>query len=46
MSGKKMKENIKKEHFKRLRATLNSKLDAKDVFQVINSWEVPTVCYY
>ena len=37
-----MKENIRKEYFKRLRATLKSKLNAKHVSQAINSWVVPT----
>ena len=36
-------DNIRKEYFKRLRATLKSKLNAKHVFQVINTWLVPTV---
>ena len=40
-----MKENIRKEHFKRLRATLKSKLNAKHVFQAINAWMVPAVRY-
>ena len=35
-----MKENIRKEYFKRLRATLKSKLNAKHVFQAINTWVV------
>ena len=38
-------DNIRKEYFKRLRATLKSKLNAKHVFQVINTWLVPTVRY-
>ena len=38
-----MKKNIKKEYFKRLRATLKLKLNAKRVFQAINTWAVPTV---
>ena len=38
-------DNIRKEYFKRLRATLKSKLNAKYVFQVINTWLVPTVRY-
>ena len=42
---KEMKENIRKEHFKRLRATLKSKLNAKHVSQAINTWVVPTVRY-
>ena len=40
-----MKENIRKQYFKRLRATLKSKLHAKHVFQVINTWVVPTLQY-
>ena len=40
-----MKENIRKEYFKRLRATLKSKLNAKHVSQAINTWVVPTVRY-
>ena len=32
-----MKENIRKEYFKRLRATLKSKLNPKHVSQVINT---------
>ena len=40
-----MKENIRKESFKRLRATMKSKLNAKHVFQAINTWVVPTVRY-
>ena len=39
------KENIRKEYFKRLRATLKSKLNAKHVSQAINTWVVPTVRY-
>ena len=35
-----MKENIRKKYFKRLRATLKSKLNAKNVSQAINTWEV------
>ena len=38
-----MKENIRKECFKRLRATLKSKLNAKHVSQAINTWVVPSV---
>ena len=38
-----MKENIRKEYFKRLRATLKWKLNTKHVFQAINMWVVPTV---
>ena len=38
-----MKKNIKKEYFKRLRATLKSKLDAKHVLQAIKTWVVPTM---
>ena len=38
-------DNIRKEYFKRLRATLKSKLNAKHLFQVINTWLVPTVRY-
>ena len=40
-----MKENIRKKYFKRLRATLKSKLTAKHVFQAINTWVVPTGRY-
>ena len=40
-----MKENIRKEHFKRLRATLKSKLNAKHVFQAIDTWVVLTIRY-
>ena len=40
-----MKENIRKEYFKRFRATLKSKLNAKRVSQAINTWVVPTVRY-
>ena len=39
------KENIRKEYFKRLRATLNAKLNAKHVFQAINVWVVPAARY-
>ena len=39
-----MKEN-RKEYFKRLRETLKSKLNAKHVFQAINTWLVSTVQY-
>ena len=42
---KEMKENIRKEYFKRLRATLKSKLNAKHVSQVINTWMVPAIGY-
>ena len=38
-----IKENIRKEYFKKLRATLKSKLNAKHVIQVINTWVVPIV---
>ena len=38
-----MKENIRKEYFKRLIATLKSKLNAKHVFQTINTWVVPSI---
>ena len=40
-----MKENIRKEYFKKLRATLNSKLNVKHVSQAINISVVPTVRY-
>ena len=40
-----MRENIKKDYFKRLRATLKSKLNVKHLFQAINKWVVPTVRY-
>ena len=42
-----MKENIKKEYFKRLRAraTLKSKLHAKHVFQAIDTWVILTIQY-
>ena len=40
-----MERNIRKKYFKRLRATLKSKLNAKHVFQAINTWIVPTVRY-
>ena len=40
-----MKEKIRKEYFKRLRATLKSKLSAKHVSQVIKTWVVPTARY-
>ena len=43
MCQKEIKENIRKEWFKRLRATLKSKLNAKHGFQVINTWMVSTV---
>ena len=39
-----MKENRKK-YFKSLRATLKSKLNAKHLFQAINTWVVPTVLF-
>ena len=42
---KEMKENIRKEYFKRLRASLKSKLNAKHVYQAINTCVVPTVRY-
>ena len=35
-----LEENIRKEYFKRLRAALKSKLNAKHVFQAINRWLV------
>ena len=38
-------ENVRKEYFQRLRATLKSKLNAKHVFQAIKTWVVPTVRY-
>ena len=38
-----MKENIMKEYFKWLRATMKSKLNAKYVSQAINMWVVSTV---
>ena len=40
-----MKENIRKEYFKKLRASLKSKLSAKHVSQAINTWVVPTIRY-
>ena len=40
-----MNEKIRKEYFKRLRATLQSKLNPKHVFQEVNTWVVPTVQY-
>ena len=40
-----MKENIRKEYFKKLRATLKSKLNAKHVSQATNTWVVPTIRY-
>ena len=40
-----MKENIRKEYFKRLRATLKSKLNAKHVSQATNTWMVPAIRY-
>ena len=42
---KENKESIRKEYFKRLRATLKSKLNAKHVSQAINTWLVLTVRY-
>ena len=38
-----MEENIRKEYFKRLRAMLKSKLNAKHIFQAINTCVVTTV---
>ena len=35
-----MKKNIRKEYFNKLRGTLKSKLNAKHVFQAINTWLV------
>ena len=40
-----MKENIRKEYFKRLRLTMKSKLNAKHESQAINTWVVPTARY-
>ena len=40
-----IKKNIWKEYFKRLRATLKSKLNAKHASQAINTWVVPTARY-
>ena len=40
-----MKENIRKEYFKRLRAILKSKLNAKHLSQAIDTWVVPTARY-
>ena len=40
-----MKENIRKKYFKRLRASLKSKLNAKHVSKAINTWVVLTVRY-
>ena len=40
-----MKEKIRKKYFKRLRATLKSKLNAKHVSQAIHTWVVPNVRY-
>ena len=42
---KENKESIRKEYFKRLRATLKSKLNAKHVSQAINTWMVPAIRY-
>ena len=40
-----IRENMRKEYFKILRATLKSKLNAKHVFQAINTRVMPTVRY-
>ena len=40
-----IRENTRKEYFKILRATLKSKLNAKYVFQAINTRVMPTVRY-
>ena len=45
MCQEEMKENIGKEYFKRLRATSKSKINAKHVFQAINTRVVPTAQY-
>ena len=45
MCQEEIKENIRKEYFKRLRETLKSKLSAKHISQAINTWVAPTVCY-
>ena len=42
---KKNKESIRKEYFKRLRATLKSKLNVKHVSQATNTWMVPAIRY-
>ena len=41
----KMKRNVKTEYFKRVRATLKSKLNSGNVFQAINIWAIPAVRY-
>ena len=38
-----MKENIRKEYFKKLRAKWESKLIVKHIFQAINTWMVSPV---
>ena len=43
MYQKETKENIRKEYFKSLGATLISKLNAKHVFRAINVWVRPAI---
>ena len=40
---KQMKRSVRTEYFKRIRSALNSKLNAGNVFQVINICAVPTI---
>ena len=40
-----MKRSVKTEYFKRVRATLKSKLNSGNVFQAINIWGIPAVRY-
>ena len=37
----KLKENVKQENLKRDK----SKVNVRNAFQTINTWEVPTICY-
>ena len=43
--GKKMKEKIPKEYYKRVRAVLKSKLNGGNVKNTINKWAVATAQY-
>ena len=40
-----MKENIKKEYIKRLKAILKLKLNSGNTVKAINSWAVPIIRY-
>ena len=40
-----MKENVKNEYLKRVKSTLKFEHNARNTFQAINTWAVPTIRY-